>query len=177
MALAFDYSVSDTPITISITNVINPNSCKYNACDAGAFPIRKLVPYSTIKDIPNIKWDYQFDPNGNFLKGDISEDGFTINTEPDATVDGESIDYIVLATFKRKNTDVKIPAYRNRNGKVLHAAETDTEGKWIGDSMTFTTTDKNEVIHFEKVAAMFGDAIEVKINDKVVGVDYGVAED
>lgn len=100
---------------------------KYKACDAGT-PVKKVeVKYDDIKDKPCVKFDYIFNDDGTFKKD-------------------SSDNVLVLAYEKFKNTDRKIPAYRTFNGKTLAA----------GDSVTFTTSNKDEVVFFEKVAMAFG---------------------
>jgi hypothetical protein len=113
-------------VAITITNAIDVNCCKYAACDAGT-PVQKVeMKYSEIKDRPCVKFDYVFDETGAFKK------------------DGD--DYVVLVYQKFKNTDRKVPAYRTFNGKVLKP----------GDSVTFVTQNKDEVVFYEKVVTAFG---------------------
>lgn len=99
----------------------------YKACDAGT-PVQKVeVKYEDIKDKPCVKFDYIFEADGSFKKDD----------------DG---DIVVLAYQKFKNTDRKVPAYRTFNGKTLKA----------GESVAFITSNKDEVVFYEKVAVAFG---------------------
>lgn len=106
----------------------------YKACDAGT-PVQKVeVKYDDIKDKPCVKFDYIFDAEGAFKK---DSDG----------------DIVVLAYQKFKNTDRKVPAYRTFNGKTLKA----------GESMTFTTSNKDEIVFFEKVAEAFKGELKLTI--------------
>lgn len=99
----------------------------YKACDAGT-PVQKVeVKYSEIADKPCVKFDYIFEADGSFKK------------------DGDG-DIVVLAHQKFKNTDRKVPAYRTFNGKTLKA----------GESVAFTTSNKDEIVFYEKVAEAFG---------------------
>lgn len=99
----------------------------YKACDAGT-PVQKVeVKYDDIKDKPCVKFDYIFNADGTFKTDDEGN-------------------YLVLAYQKFKNTDRKVPAYRTFNGKTLKA----------GDSVAFTTSNKDEVVFYEKVAEAFG---------------------
>ena len=123
MAIAYDYT--GTPVSIKITNAINPDC--YKACDAGTFPTKVEVKYDDIKDKPCVKFEYLFDAEGNFKKDD----------------DG---DIVVLVAQKFKNTDRKVPAYRTFNGKVLLP----------GESVSFVTSNKDEIVFYEKVAEAFG---------------------
>ena len=99
----------------------------YKACDAGT-PVQKVeVKYDDIKDTPCVKFDYIFEADGSFKKD----------------ADG---DIVVLAYKKFKNTDRKVPAYRTFNGKTLKA----------GESVAFETSNKDEIVFYEKVAKAFG---------------------
>ena len=107
---------------------------KYKACDAGT-PVQKVeVKYDDIKDKPCVKFDYVFDAEGAFKK---DEDG----------------DIVVLAYQKFKNTDRKVPAYRTFNGKTLKA----------GESVAFTTSNKDEIVFYEKVVEAFKDELKLTI--------------
>lgn len=139
----YDYTAEST--TIEITNIIDKNA--YKACDAGT-PVQKVeMLYSDIKDKPCVKFDYLFNEDGSFK-----------TKTPDGT------DYLVAVYQKFKNTERDVPAYRTMNKKITLA---------VGDSMKFTTNKKDEVVFYEKLAVAFAGELEVKINDKVVGVDYG----
>lgn len=99
----------------------------YKACDAGT-PVQKVeVKYDDIKDKPCVRFDYIFEADGSFKK------------------DAEG-NVMVLAHQKFKNTDRKVPAYRTFNGKVLKA----------GDSVEFVTSNKDEIVFYEKLAVAFG---------------------
>ena len=99
----------------------------YKACDAGT-PVQKVeVKYSEIADVACTKFDYIFEADGSFKKD----------------ADG---DIIVLVHQKFKNTDRKVPAYRTYNSKTLKA----------GESMEFVTSNKDEIVFYEKFAKAFG---------------------
>lgn len=99
----------------------------YKACDAGT-PVQKVeMKYDDIKDKPCVKFDYLFNADGTFK------------------VDGSG-KHLVLVHQKFKNTDRKIPAYRTFNGKTLKA----------GDSVSFTTSNKDEIVFYEKLVMAFG---------------------
>lgn len=112
------------------------------ACDAGT-PVQKVEKkYSEIKDIPCVKFDYVFTETGEFKK------------------DGE--DFVVLVHQKYKNTDRAVPAYRTANSKVLKA----------GESMKFNTTNKDEVVFYEKLAFAFAGELKVTIDEKEVDTTH-----
>lgn len=141
--------------TIKITNIINKDC--YKACDAGS-PVQKVeVLYSDIKDKTCAKFDYLFNSDGSFK-----------TKTPGGT------DYVVALYQKFKNTDREVPAYRTRNAKiVLKAADAaNGQGKWIGDSMKFSTDNKDEIVFYEKFAEAFIGELEVSINDAIVGSTY-----
>lgn len=111
------------------------NKDKYVATDAGTSFYKEQHKYSEIKDIPNVKFDYIFTNTGDFLK---------------------DADEIVVNVYKKfKNTDRAIPAFRNASTKVLKA----------GDSMTFTTALKDEVVFYEKVKDLYKGEVSVTIED------------
>ena len=106
----------------------------YTACDAGT-PVQKVeVKYDDIASKPCMKFDYIFEADGSFKKD----------------ADG---DIVVLAYEKFKNTDRKVPAYRTFNGKTLKA----------GESVKFTTSNKDEIVFYEKVAEAFKGELELTI--------------
>jgi len=141
---------------IKITNIINKDA--YKACDAGS-PVKKVeMLYADIKDKPCVKFDYLFNEDGSFKT---------------KTAGGK--DYVVAVYTKSKVTDRDVPAYRTMNKKItLCAADAaDENGAWIGDSMTFTTDFKDEVVFYEKLAEAFKGELKVEIGGKVVGETYG----
>ena len=109
----------------------------YKACDAGT-PVQKVeAKYSEVANKPCAKFDYIFNANGEFKK---DSDG----------------DIVVLVHQKFKNTDRKVPAFRTFNGKTLKA----------GESIAFVTSNKDEIVFYEKFAKAFGastvDGLEYK---------------
>ena len=125
----FDYT--SVPVTLTIENVIVPE--EYKACDAGTPVLKKEVPYSEIADKPCVKFDYIFEADGSFK------------------TDGDEI--VVLAHYKFKNTDRKVPAYRTFNGKTLKA----------GELVAFTTSNKDEIVFYEKVVEAFKGELKLTI--------------
>ena len=106
----------------------------YKACDAGT-PVQKVeVKYDEIANKPCVKFEYIFEADGSFKKD----------------ADG---DIVVLAHQKFKNTDRKVPAYRTFNGKTLKA----------GESVSFTTQNKDEIVFYEKVAKAFEGELKLTI--------------
>lgn len=105
----------------------------YKACDAGT-PVKKVEKkFEDIKNKPCVKFDYIFNEDGSFKKDD----------------DG---DYVVLVYEKYKTTDRKVPAYRTMNGKTLKA----------GESMAFVTSNKDEIVFYEKVGVAFEGELKVE---------------
>lgn len=110
------------------------DKASYRACDAGT-PVQKVeAKYDDIKDKPCVKFDYIFNADGSF------------KTDSDG-------DYVVLVYEKFKTTQRVVPAYRTMFGKVLEA----------GDSVKFVTSNKDEVIFYEKFAEAFKGEIEITI--------------
>lgn len=139
MAFTYDYS---SDVTVTITNAIDINSCKYKACDAGTPVQRVVVGYESIKDKCGVKFDYLFDVDGSFMTvKKYNELNGTSVKDNEATND-----YAVVSYQKFKNTDRKVPAYRTFNGKTLQP----------GDSVKFITSRKDEVVFYEKVVEAFG---------------------
>lgn len=127
-----------TEATIEIKNVIDPTSCKYAACDAGT-PVQTIeMLYDDVKDKTCVKFDYLYNRDGSFKTNDEGK-------------------YVVAVHQKFKNTERLIPAYRVANEKVLK----------VGESMTFKTSKKDEVVFYEKFAEKFVGELEVKINGKI----------
>ena len=123
-----------TGVPVTITIENVIDVANYKACDAGT-PVQKVeVKYDDIKDKACVKFDYIFDNEGSFKK---DEDG----------------DIVVLAYQKFKNTDRKVPAYRTFNGKTLKA----------GESVAFTTSNKDEIVFYEKVAEAFKGELKLTI--------------
>lgn len=148
MSIAYDYT---TEATIEITNIIDPTNPKYMACDPGNIGVKKIVKYDDIKDMPHVKFDYLLDDTGAFLKGTINEDG-TYSLNPKG-------DYLVSIKEKNRRNERLVPAYRTANAKTLY----------VGDSMKFVTSNKDEIVFYEKFAQAFIGELEVKINDTIVG--------
>lgn len=129
MSATFDYT--GVPVTVTITNVINPEA--YKACDAGT-PVKKVEKkFKNIKNDPCVKFDYIFKEDGTFKKD----------------LEG---DYVVLVYEKYKTTDRKVPAYRTMNAKTLKA----------GESMSFVTSNKDELVFYEKVGVAFAGELKVE---------------
>ena len=145
-AITFDYT--GTPVTLTIKNVID--SACYKACDAGTPAIRTLMTFDAVNKLPSVKWEYLFTATGKFAtvpKTSVNEDG---TLKPDAVISDTKADasnlYVVTAFVKYKNTDIKVPAYRTMNSKTLK----------VGESIKFTTTNKDEIVFYEKVAKAYG---------------------
>ena len=107
---------------------------EYKACDAGTPVQKEEVEYDVIKDNPCVKFDYIFEADGSFKKNDKGN-------------------IVVSAYQKFKNTDRKVPAYRTFNGKTLKA----------GESVSFTTSNKDEIVFYEKVAKAFEGELKLTI--------------
>lgn len=123
-----------TATPVTITIENVINPADYKACDAGTPVQKEEVKYSKIADKPCVKFDYIFDAEGKFK---TDEDG----------------DVVVFAYQKFKNTDRKIPAYRTFNGKTLKA----------GESVSFVTSNKDEIVFYEKLAAAFVGELKLTI--------------
>lgn len=153
----FDYT--KTPVTITIKNVTD--LCKAGTCDAGTPAVRTLMSYDEVVKHPCMKWEYLFTSDGKFAivaKTDVNNDGTIKSNYTTKDTKGETDVYVVTAYVKCKNTDVKIPAYRTMNAKTLKR----------GESMKFTTSNKDEVVFYEKVATAFSDQIKVTIEEASV---------
>lgn len=137
-----------TPITITVTNVIDPAT--YVATDAGCPSQRVNMLYADAAKVPFLKWDYLFNVDGTFTTG--SKDESTGEITLDDTTD-TSHDYVVVAYRKFKTTDRIVPAYRTANAKTLKA----------GDSFTFTTSNKDEAVFYEKLGAAFAGELTVEV--------------
>jgi len=148
MAHQFDYTTN--PVEIIVTNIIDPRCA--TTCDPGNFGVRKVVEYNTIKDCPNVVFEYLFDEAGQFLTNGKS---------------GTDKDFLVAVRLKFKNTDRLVPAYKTFNAKTLKAGEVQDDGTIEFYSMKFNTNNKDEVVFYEKVALAFKGELKVEID----GVD------
>ena len=142
MAKAYVYSGD---VTIKFENKIVPTDCKYLACDPGSPVVKEVMSYEKIKDKPCVKFDYMFNSDASFMT--VKDYNATVAAEK--AVDGAETDYVVNVYKRFKNTDRIIPAYRTFNGKVLKA----------GDTVEFKTSNKDEIVFYEKVAEMYGDEV------------------
>ena len=151
----FDYK--GAPVTVSIRNITDTSKAK--ACDAGTPAVRTLMTYDSVAKLPGIKWEYLFTASGKFAtvpKTSTNDDG-TLKSNAvisDVAADASNL-YVVTAFIKYKNTDVKVPAYRTMNSKTLK----------VGESMAFKTSNKDEVVFYEKVKDIFAGQLEITFED------------
>ena len=149
MAEVFDYTKGKK---ITIENVIKEKD--YVALDAGT-PVKKVDRlYSDVKDKPCIKWDYAFYDDGTFVTGTKNRDTGVV-TRDASTTTSSGHDYVVIAYEKFKTMDRLVPGYRTFNAKLLKP----------GEKVIFNTTNKDEIVFFEKLKAAFDGELEVTFED------------
>lgn len=141
----FDYTKE---MTIEIENTVD--ACKAKTCVAAAPAVRTLMLYKDVEKHPCLKWEYLFNADGTFATGTKAGEVVTV----DATTTAGH-DYVVTAYVKSKNTDIKVPAYRTANAKILK----------IGEKMSFKTKYKDEAVFYEKVGEAYADELKVTLTN------------
>ncbi len=149
MAEVFDYTKGKK---ITIENVIKAEN--YIALDAGT-PVKKVDRlFSDVKDKPCVKWEYAFYDDGTFVTGTKNSGTGVVTRDASTTITGGH-DYVVIAHEKFKSMDRLVPAYRTFNAKLLKP----------GEKVVFNTTNKDEIVFFEKLQAAFEGELKVTFED------------